>query len=156
MCLFVKTIYYNDKLKKLKHQGQLRLLRACPIPDHTLIGVISQQDAGHTAPWKLINSRQHWLEEETQRTGPPHCWSDIMVRPAVPSTPTTPRGASSGRREAVAACPARTVAVVAIRANPPDTTGKLTENTIMNFHSNLWQNYVFSTEEKYFICWSLK
>ena len=43
----------------------------------------------------------------------------IMVSPAVPTTPTKPKGASIGRREAAAAGPARAVAVVASRANPP-------------------------------------
>ena len=71
------------------------------------------------------------MEEETQLTGPPHCWSDIMVSPAVPTTPTKPRGASRGRREAAPAGPARAVAVVASRAKPPATTGKLTENEII-------------------------
>ena len=55
-----------------------------------------------------------------------------MVSPAVPTTPTTPRGANSrGRREAVAAWPARAVAVVASRAKPPATTGKLTESNLL-------------------------
>ena len=43
----------------------------------------------------------------------------IMVSPAVPTTPTKPKGASIGRREAAAAGPARAVAVVASRAKPP-------------------------------------
>ena len=54
----------------------------------------------------------------------------IMVSPAVPSTPTTPRGASRGRREAAAAGPARAVAVVASRAKPP---GRERRVTIINF-----------------------
>ena len=72
-------------------------------------------------PLMLSRSMQHWLEDVTHRMGPPHSCSDIMVSPAVPTTPTTPRGASSrGRREAVAAWPAAAVAVVASRAKPPE------------------------------------
>ena len=83
----------------------------------------------------LIKSSQHWLLEETQSLGPPHSDMAMMVSPAVPTTPTTPRGASSrGRMEAVAAGPPRAVAVVASRAKPPPTTGKLTENTIVNIN----------------------
>ena len=64
--------------------------------------------------------------------GPPHSCSVIIVSPAVPTTPTTPRGASSrGRIEAVAAEPARAADVVVSRAKPPPTTGKLTENKII-------------------------
>ena len=53
------------------------------------------------APLRLINSIQHWPEEETQRKGPPHSVMDIMVSPAAPNTPTIPRGANrEGKREA--------------------------------------------------------
>ena len=80
----------------------------------------------------LIKSSQHWLLAETQSLGPPHSDMAMMVSPAVPTTPTTPRGASRrGRMEAVAAGPPRAVAVVASRAKPPPTTGKLTENEII-------------------------
>ena len=68
------------------------------------------------------------MEEETQLTGPPHCWSDIMVSPAVPTTPTKPRGASRGRREAAPAGPARAVAVVASRAKPPGRRREESDN----------------------------
>ena len=105
-----------------------------------------QQEAGQTGPCKLNKRKQHWPEEETQRTGPPHSAMAIMVIPAAPRTPIRPRGAN---RAAVAAWPAARVAVVANRANPPgreergdpiinfhtaspDTTGKLTENKINN------------------------
>ena len=61
--------------------------------------------------------------------GPPHSCSVIIVSPAVPTTPTTPRGASSrGRIEAVAAVLPRATDGAASRAKPPPTTGKLTEN----------------------------
>ena len=80
-------------------------------------------------PLILIRSPQHWFEAETHLKGPPHSCSDIMVSPAVPTTPTTPRGASSrGRIEAVAAWLPRAADVPASRAKPPDTTGKLTRN----------------------------
>ena len=69
----------------------------------------------------LIKSSQHWLLAETQSLGPPHSDRAMMVSPAVPTTPTTPRGASRrGRMEAVAAGPPRAVAVVASRAKPPE------------------------------------
>ena len=90
-----------------------------------------QQEAGHRGPAVLIKSSQHWLLEETQSLGPPHSDRAMMVSPAVPTTPTTPRGASSrGRMEAVAAGPPRAVAVVASRAKPP---GRERRVTIINF-----------------------
>ena len=61
--------------------------------------------------------------------GPPHSCSVIIVSPAVPTTPTTPRGASRrGRREAVAAWPAAAVAVVASRAKPPERRREESDN----------------------------
>ena len=94
-----------------------------------------QQDSGQRnrtpAPLMLIKKLQHWLEAETHWVGPTHSCSDIMVSPAVPTTPTTPRGASSrGRIEAVAAVLPRAADVVASRANPPLTTGKLTKKIL--------------------------
>ena len=59
---------------------------------------------------------QHWPEEETQRKGPPHSARAIMVSPAVPTTPTIPRGANREGRTAVA--------VVASRAKPPERREK--------------------------------
>ena len=64
---------------------------------------------------------QHWPEEETQRKGPPHSARAIMVSPAVPTTPTIPRGANrEGKREAVA--------VVASRAKPPERRREESDN----------------------------
>ena len=82
-----------------------------------------QQDSGQPVVCVIIFKprKQHWPLAETHNMGPPHSCSVIIVSPAVPTTPTTPRGVSRrGRREAVAAWPAAAVAVVARRANPPD------------------------------------
>ena len=71
--------------------------------------------------------------------GPPHSVMAIMVSPAVPATPTKPRGASSrGRREAVAVWPARAVAVVASRAKPPERRREESDN-----YSEIFQNIKF-------------
>ena len=52
-----------------------------------------------------------------------------IFSPAVPTTPTTPRGASRrGTREAVAAWPAAAVAVVASRAKPPERRREESDN----------------------------
>ena len=68
--------------------------------------------------------KQHCLAEVTHINGPPHSDMALMVSPAVPTTPSTPRGASrAGRRE-------EATAVVFRRAKPPATTGKLTEEEI--------------------------
>ena len=92
-----------------------------------------QQDSGQPVFCLIVKPRkQHCPLAETQSMGPPHSCSVIMVSPAVPTTPTTPRGASSrGRIEAVAAWLPRAAAVVVSRAKPPPTTGKLTENKII-------------------------
>ena len=71
--------------------------------------------------------------------GPPHSCSVIIVSPAVPTTPTTPRGASRrGTREAVAAWPAAAVAVVASRAKPPERRREESDN-----YSEIFQNIKF-------------
>ena len=66
----------------------------------------------------LIRSSQHWLEAETQSLGPPHSDMAMMVSPAVPATPTRPKGAS--RRGRTGAAAGLTRAVVASRAKPPE------------------------------------
>ena len=53
-----------------------------------------QHEAGHTAPAVLIKSSQHWRLDEIHILGPPHSDMAMMVSPAVPTTPTRPRGAS--------------------------------------------------------------
>ena len=74
------------------------------------------------------------MEAETHWVGPTHSCSDIMVSPAVPTTPTTPRGASSrGRIEAVAAWLPRAADVVASRAKPPERRREESDNYIVKY-----------------------
>ena len=67
----------------------------------------------------MVNEReQHCPEDATQRLGPPHSDMAMMVSPAVPATPTRPKGAS--RRGRTGAAAGLTRAVVASRAKPPE------------------------------------
>ena len=87
----------------------------------------------------MIKKLQHWLEAEIHWVGPLHSCIDIMVSPAVPATPTTPRGASSrGRIEAVAAVLPRAADVVASRAKPPERRREERDN-----YSEIFQNFKF-------------
>ena len=91
--------------------------------------------------------KQHCLAEVTHINGPPHSDMALMVSPAVPTTPSTPRGASrAGRRE-------EATAVAFRRAKPPATTGKLTENKYFTVIYYGEGNYTFQvTRNIQFVC----
>ena len=66
-----------------------------------------------------------------------------------PSSITAPAAAAAGPPS-----PAKTSPVVANRANPPPTTGKLTENKIVIISQLFvggWK-FIFSNEEKHAVC----
>ena len=90
-----------------------------------------------------IPNRQHCPLAATHNIGPPHSAMAIRPIPAAPATPTSPRPPSTGaippapivaRAPAAAPAPATLLAtpLTARRAKPPATTGKFTENKIIN------------------------
>ena len=105
-----------------------------------------QQEAGQSvSPLSPAIKKQHCPLAATHNIGPPHSAMAIRVIPAAPATPTSPRPPSTGaippapivaRAPAAPAAPAPTALLAtpltARRAKPPATTGKFTENKIIN------------------------